>query len=209
MLLTLLLQYHYVTDPKLTWLEDVTWLVLDNCLNLCINKHLRLDFRNPMTLDRIAFCSKRRSFHHPLTISIRYFPEGILVIANRITEKIMVSVVFSTQHVGEEMPVPVNSTSALNHWGCYLCVRTEISSGSSSGDELPSIDERAKQALSVMRKVSFSPLPVSVPLFKLVVPVIEYRNFYAGQRRSKISPVTLVPMRARKCEYNRPRTGDT
>jgi hypothetical protein len=125
--------------------------LLKKCRNLCINKHLRLDFRNPMTLDWIAFCSKHRSFLYVLTISIRYFPEGILVIANIITEKIMVSVVFSTQHVGEEMPVLANSTSTLNHWGCYLCFRTEISSGSSDGDDLPSIDERAKQALSVMR----------------------------------------------------------
>jgi hypothetical protein len=156
MLRTLASQYHYVADAKLTWLEDVTWLVLDNCRNLCINKHLRLDCINPMTLDWTAFCSQRRSFHYALTISIRYFPEGILVIANRNTEKIPVSVVFSPQHVGEEMPVPVNSTSALNHWGCYFCVRTEIGSGSSVAD-LPSINGLAKQALSVMRRVSFSP----------------------------------------------------
>jgi hypothetical protein len=186
----------------------VIGLVLNICGNLCLNKHLRLDFRNPMTVDWSAFCSKRRSFHHPLTISIRYFQEGILVMANRNTEKIPVSVVFSTQHIGEEMPVPVNSTSALNHWGCYFCARTEIGSGSSV-DDLPSIDERAKQELSVMRKVSFSPLPVSVPLFKLLVPASEHRNFYAGWRRSKISPATLVPVRARKCEYSRPRTGST
>lgn len=207
MLRTLPSQYHYLADAKLTWLGRVIGQVLNNCRNLCSNKHLRLDFRNPMTVDWMACCSKRRSFHYPLTISIRYFQEGILVIANRNTEKIPGSVVFSTQHVGEEMPVPVNSTAALNHWECYFCVRTEVGSGLSVA-ELPSINELAKQALSVARRVSFS-VPVSVPLFKLMVPASEHRNFYAGQCRSSISPVILVPVRVRKCEYSRPRTGST
>jgi len=73
---------------------------------------------------------------------------------NRNTEKIPVSVVFSVQHSGEEMPVLVCSISALNVGRCYLRARIRVCSRSNA-EHLLKPEDLAKQSVLMMRTSSF------------------------------------------------------
>lgn len=129
MLRTLPSQYHNVADAKLRLLGDMSGHHFKKYRNLYNNKHLRLGVVNPMAEIESRITLSNLHSITLITISIRYFPAETLVTADRNIEKIPVSVVYSIQTLGEEMPVPLTSTSALIFEGVTFAYEPESAPG--------------------------------------------------------------------------------